>query len=255
MLRDEEARDLVERLIASGAGEKRRRPTLVWVHDWWALTDYERRLIARAQDAAKTELANERAARGRRAITPADREAWRDAQLRKNKRHHSAEQRRWLHANMRGFRGAERWQRVAWHEAYEQRKLSRFFVRTIVVLCVLVVGVTTRNGWLAIAATIPAYLGLHAIERLRIRIYAHRLSRELEDARARSRHIPTAMRAAVMERDGYACTNCGKTEDLHIDHRYPFSRGGETRLDNLQVLCASCNIRKGARVDVHGDRS
>jgi 5-methylcytosine-specific restriction endonuclease McrA len=32
---------------------------------------------------------------------------------------------------------------------------------------------------------------------------------------------------------------------LHVDHINPWSLGGETTLDNLQVLCNACNIGKG----------
>lgn len=66
-----------------------------------------------------------------------------------------------------------------------------------------------------------------------------------------SRHrqkIPSSLRAAVYERDGHACVQCGSTERLSLDHIYPHSRGGQDVLDNLQTLCRSCNSRKGARV-------
>jgi len=31
---------------------------------------------------------------------------------------------------------------------------------------------------------------------------------------------------------------------LHIDHVTPWSKGGETEMDNLQTLCEPCNLGK-----------
>ena len=51
----------------------------------------------------------------------------------------------------------------------------------------------------------------------------------------------------VFKRDGRVCRYCGSDEEpLHIDHIIPRKRGGTHDLDNLQVLCKSCNLRKGA---------
>ena len=35
---------------------------------------------------------------------------------------------------------------------------------------------------------------------------------------------------------------------LHVDHIKPWSKGGETNLDNLRTLCSVCNIGKS---DMH----
>lgn len=60
--------------------------------------------------------------------------------------------------------------------------------------------------------------------------------------------IPKAVRAFVYERDGYTCVLCGSTEDLTLDHIFPYSLGGLDEPNNLRTLCRSCNSRKGARV-------
>lgn len=43
------------------------------------------------------------------------------------------------------------------------------------------------------------------------------------------------------------CANCGTTEALQIDHKIPVSRGGTSDIENLQPLCARCNILKGTK--------
>ncbi len=63
---------------------------------------------------------------------------------------------------------------------------------------------------------------------------------------AKRKHIPKAVRDAVMERDNYTCVYCGSTNNPELDHNEAHANDGSDDIDNLQVLCRSCNRRKGA---------
>lgn len=55
------------------------------------------------------------------------------------------------------------------------------------------------------------------------------------------------LRDILERRDGLICKGCGKIENalkLQIDHIKPCSLGGNSELENLQLLCPSCNSTK-----------
>jgi 5-methylcytosine-specific restriction endonuclease McrA len=83
------------------------------------------------------------------------------------------------------------------------------------------------------------------------------------------------VRLAVYQRDGFRCRHCGWQPNvpagydgryalgerdtrpgrkrfavrvLQLDHIHPFSLGGRFEESNLQALCTTCNVRKGATV-------
>lgn len=64
------------------------------------------------------------------------------------------------------------------------------------------------------------------------------------------RNINTGLRFKVLTRDNFKCCACGASPakdpsvDLHVDHIIPWSKGGETVLENLQTLCSKCNLGK-----------
>lgn len=62
--------------------------------------------------------------------------------------------------------------------------------------------------------------------------------------------IPADTRAFVWHRDGGRCVACFSRTNLQYDHVIPFSLGGATIAENLELLCAVCNQRKKARLYV-----
>lgn len=57
--------------------------------------------------------------------------------------------------------------------------------------------------------------------------------------------IPTSVKAAVRQRDGSACRKCGSKDNLQFDHVKPVSRGGKSKVKNVQILCGPHNREKG----------
>ncbi|MEL7189664.1 MAG: HNH endonuclease [Pseudomonadota bacterium] len=65
-----------------------------------------------------------------------------------------------------------------------------------------------------------------------------------------ARDVNWRLRAKILIRDACICQMCGASPAkdpevvLHVDHIVPWSKGGETVEENLQTLCAVCNIGK-----------
>jgi 5-methylcytosine-specific restriction endonuclease McrA len=75
---------------------------------------------------------------------------------------------------------------------------------------------------------------------------AHAAMRQELNGGPRREPIPRDLRLAVWQRDGGRCVECASDFDLQYDHVIPFSMGGATSVENLQLLCADCNRAKGA---------
>ena len=68
---------------------------------------------------------------------------------------------------------------------------------------------------------------------------------------AQNRRTPSPrLRFEVLARDKFTCRFCGASPrkdpsvTLHLDHIVPWSKGGKTTIENLQVLCSVCNLGK-----------
>lgn len=60
------------------------------------------------------------------------------------------------------------------------------------------------------------------------------------------------VRDVIYFRDGKICMKCGKRvkyDNFHVDHIHPISKGGaEWDLDNLELSCPTCNLKKGSKI-------
>lgn len=73
----------------------------------------------------------------------------------------------------------------------------------------------------------------------------------------------SAFKRAIFIRDNFTCQRLACSlhpmradkpwlpdlSQLHCDHIIPLSRGGMDAMDNLQTLCASCNLHKSSRTE------
>jgi len=80
----------------------------------------------------------------------------------------------------------------------------------------------------------------------------NRLSRAYGKNPEFNRNPPPHLRKAVFKKDNFTCQLCGvivpNISELHADHIHPVTLGGLTMFENLQTLCASCNLKKGGRL-------
>ena len=72
----------------------------------------------------------------------------------------------------------------------------------------------------------------------------------IETKHKTQREIGLRSRFLVFKRDGFKCCMCGRSPsttpglELHVDHIIPWTKGGESTIENLQTLCSDCNIGK-----------
>lgn len=70
---------------------------------------------------------------------------------------------------------------------------------------------------------------------------------ETKESRAEGRSIPRQVMLKVVRRDNHVCQSCHTyvpDDQVEFDHIIPFSRGGPTTVENIRLLCRTCNRKK-----------
>jgi 5-methylcytosine-specific restriction endonuclease McrA len=62
--------------------------------------------------------------------------------------------------------------------------------------------------------------------------------------------ISDTVKQMVWMRDGSRGWHCGVQEELQFDHIIPFSMGGSSKPENLQIVCGPCNRRKSTALTI-----
>ena len=68
----------------------------------------------------------------------------------------------------------------------------------------------------------------------------------------RRKSFSVALKRELHKKQGGKCMYCGRKPGIDlmdVDHKNPMAKGGSDQKRNLQLLCRSCNIRKGATTD------
>ena len=71
-----------------------------------------------------------------------------------------------------------------------------------------------------------------------------------EERHLHLRAFSDAQKLKMYQKQGGICPLCGKKfalEEMHADHVKPWCKGGQTTLENGQMLCHDCNWTKGKK--------
>lgn len=80
--------------------------------------------------------------------------------------------------------------------------------------------------------------------------FVSQIDKKNEAITVKRKTISETMRRKVFDLYDHKCYECQSTKDLQIDHKIPFSKGGNTEIENLQLLCKSCNFKKRNQIYV-----
>ena len=90
-----------------------------------------------------------------------------------------------------------------------------------------------------------------SVEQVEIELLSYEVEVKRSKGAKRTKRDPSlALRFFIFTRDHCRCVTCGRSREtvaslvLEVDHVIPWSKGGETIAENLQLLCFDCNRGK-----------
>ena len=63
------------------------------------------------------------------------------------------------------------------------------------------------------------------------------------------------IRQELLNKFDNKCNYCGSNDNLQVDHIIPLSEDGSNDISNLQILCKTCNLKKGGKRGRNGNNT
>ncbi len=120
-------------------------------------------------------------------------------------------------------------------------------------LCVLVGDATGDVGpWTAVGMLGFVFsIGIGFFVMIKREMRAPAVEATVSRPTGRRQHIPRWVKAHLFQACGGLCAGCLDTfqqiGNMQVDHIIPVHLGGNNELENLQLLCRSCNVKKGTK--------
>jgi hypothetical protein len=137
------------------------------------------------------------------------------------------------------------------HKAAQTYKRQKSPAELVRVYQKLYPGVWAYNGNFRLVDSWREQIGTRRVFKFRLELVADQDQHALTDEElTHSRLIPSSVKVEVYKRDGGKCVLCGRKDNLHFDHDFPFSKGGTSILAaNVKLLCARHNLEKSDKIE------
>jgi hypothetical protein len=136
---------------------------------------------------------------------------------------------------------------ISWDDDYQESKPHRSILRKTNFNGGFRIGL--KNGSLIFRIDDEVKFA-HKIFDMAIGLCKGRIPQSIQDDQdfRPTRHVSRDVRQKVWTQYGGKCVDCGSTHYLEYDHIIPHAKGGSNELENIQLLCRGCNLKKSDRI-------